>query len=140
MLGVFQYLIGNTDWSVLRGEKGRCCHNTQLIGVEGGPTIPVPYDFDNAGIIKVPYALPDRVMGIPTVRVRLYRGFCDHNDYLPGLFEDFRSNRQAIYALYQNQVGLNEKRRKRATEYLDEFYQTINTPKLRKAAFEEACR
>ena len=140
LLGVFQYLIGNTDWSVLGGDRGRCCHNTQLIGAQGGPTIPVPYDFDSSGIISVPYAVPDKIMGVSSVRTRLYRGFCNHNVYLPGIFERFRDNRKAIYALYENQIGLSDERKQQAVAYLDEFYQTINTPALRKAAFEDVCR
>jgi hypothetical protein len=140
LLGVFQYLIGNTDWSVLRGEGKRCCHNTQIIGDEAGPIIPVPYDFDSAGIIDVPYARPSRVTGIGSVRERLYRGLCDHNPYLPEILDRFRHHRKAIYGLYENQEGLSLKRKRRAFDYLDDFYQTINTPELLDTAIYAACR
>ena len=57
---VFQYMVGNTDWSVLEGPTGTaCCHNIQLIGRADTPVIPVPYDFDATGVVDAPSAAPD---------------------------------------------------------------------------------
>ena len=46
---IFQYLVGNTDFSALMpADDDDCCHNTDLLGPRSGDTglIPVPYDFD----------------------------------------------------------------------------------------------
>ncbi|MDX1507526.1 MAG: hypothetical protein R3358_04550, partial [Woeseiaceae bacterium] len=46
---VFQYLIGNTDWSlVTANEDDVCCHNGDLIDI-GDARYFVPYDFDLSG-------------------------------------------------------------------------------------------
>ncbi len=53
VLSVFQYMIGNTDWSV------RALHNVVLLKED--PTalpIVVPYDFDWCGLVNAPYAVP----------------------------------------------------------------------------------
>ena len=82
---LFQYLIANTDFSVIRGPEGEgCCHNGRVIAPRGEQTgwIVLPYDFDQAGIINTDYSLPDRRLGIRVVTSRLYRGFCWQNEAL----------------------------------------------------------
>ena len=73
---VYQYLIGNTDWSLVaaRGEE-LCCHNGELLEREGR-VFYVPYDFDFAGLVNARYAKPLPEMGIKTVKTRRYRGYC----------------------------------------------------------------
>ncbi len=73
---VYQYLIGNTDWSLVaaRGEE-LCCHNGELLEREGR-VFYVPYDFDFAGLVNARYAKPLPEMGIRTVKTRRYRGYC----------------------------------------------------------------
>ena len=49
----FQYLIGNHDWSV------PYMHNVKMIKKsDQAKPIPIPYDFDYAGIVEKPYAAP----------------------------------------------------------------------------------
>ena len=73
---VYQYLIGNTDWSLVaaRGEE-LCCHNGELLEREGR-VFYVPYDFDFAGLVNARYAKPLPEMGIKKVKTRRYRGYC----------------------------------------------------------------
>ena len=76
---MFNYMIGNLDWSVRAGPQGdSCCHNGRLVG--GGPLLtPVPYDFDFSGLVDAPYATPPEGFKINSVRQRLYRGYCAHD-------------------------------------------------------------
>ena len=53
LVGVFQYLIGNTDWSIY------ALHNIELIMQPTGNFLPVAYDFDFSGAIATNYATPD---------------------------------------------------------------------------------
>ena len=56
---VFQYLIGNTDWSLVTADtEEHCCHNIDLFEL-GGHTLLVPYDFDLAGLVDASYAEPE---------------------------------------------------------------------------------
>ena len=50
---LFQYLIGNTDFSVKKGPKGEgCCHNGRVIAAAGKQDdwVVLPYDFDSGCI------------------------------------------------------------------------------------------
>jgi hypothetical protein len=67
---VFQYLIGNTDWSVIYG------HNIVHIEQADGSVTAVPYDFDFSGLVNTEYAGPPPQLRIRSVRQRIYRGFC----------------------------------------------------------------
>ncbi|MDH4350655.1 MAG: hypothetical protein OEW56_05875, partial [Gemmatimonadota bacterium] len=71
LVGVFMYMIGQTDWS-LRG-----LHNIELVqDLQRGTFYPVAYDFDFTGIVNTVYARPDPRLRLPSVRQRLYRGAC----------------------------------------------------------------
>lgn len=138
---VFQYLIGNTDWSSLDGPgDSRCCHNAVLIARDDGPFTPVPYDFDYAGIINAPYALPGKSIRIKTVRTRVYRGYCRPSDILDATLVRFRQQKNVIYDLYRQQAGLSSLVKKSALSYLDDFYKTIDNPARLERKIVSACR
>ena len=146
LLGVFQYMIGNPDWSLISVEPGEdaCCHNTVPIGEASGPIFPVPYDFDITGIVNPRYAdrlfeARQRNLGIRRVRDRVYRGLCAADELLPSTFALFNQKRDAIYALYREQPGLDAGVLKATIEYLDEFYAAINDPRKVRQAFVEGC-
>ena len=52
---LYQFLIANTDFSVLKGPTGEgCCHNARLLSPPGREHewIVLPYDFDQAGLVN----------------------------------------------------------------------------------------
>jgi len=132
-VAVFEYLIGNTDWSVAG------LHNIVLIEDSTGVLFPVPYDYDWSGVIYPPYAVPDSRLGIRTVRERLYRGYCRTAAELAPHFAVFNAVKDSIYALYRGQEGLEQGRVEEALKYYDEFYRTINDPRRVKRAFIDSC-
>ncbi len=147
LIGVFQYFIGNTDWSAFRPEpdKEECCHNTKPIGLPDGPVYAVPYDFDLAGLLNTKYAY--RIykvnlerMGIFSIRERLYRGLCRSDPDLPNVFDLFKEKREEIYDLYRHQNDLQEKVLKKTLKYFDAFYKVINDESKSRQAFHEVCR
>lgn len=135
LLAVFQYLIGNTDWSVA------ALHNIVLLRDSTGAVFPVPYDFDWSGVIWTPYAQPDSRLGIATVRERTFRGACRTPDELTALFARFNDKQNAIEALYHGPEaeGLEPKRVAQALEYYAEFYKTINDPGRARREFMRTC-
>lgn len=147
LVGVFQYLVGNPDWSPFARapNEDECCHNTLPIGVPAGPVFPVPYDFDITGIVNPRYA--DRVfqpqtrdLGIYTVRDRVYRGVCASAPDLPDVFAKFNEQREAIYSLFTGLADLDAKVLRETLEYLDQFYKTINHSNAAEAEFHGKCR
>jgi len=127
---VYQYLIGNTDFSPVKAVPGEdCCHNQVLFAQEGKPHYTVPYDFDQSGLVNAPYALPNPIFGLRSVRERRYRGRCVNNDYLPATLKLFNDKRDEVEALVRNQQGLAEGTAKRILAYIKQFYETINKPR-----------
>lgn len=142
-MSLFQYMVGNLDWAATDGpEEDSCCHNTKLIG-KGNDQIPkysVPYDFDSTGLVDAHYAAPPAALRMRNIRQRLYRGLCYFNDSLPqstGLFNDKKAD---ILALFETNAYLTDKTKKKAVEYLEEFYQVINNPKLLQKEIIDKCR
>lgn len=141
LVAVFNFVIGNTDFSFLRGPRGElCCHNVVLVGSQAGPFLPIPLDFDSAGIIDAPYAAPSPAVPIASVRERYYRGLCLHDNYVPDLLRLLITKRSDIEALYEKQEGLDADRRQYALEYLDESYELIADPEAVVEKIMERCR
>lgn len=126
LFGVFAYMIGNTDFLVSE------LHNAFLLGTAQGETIPVPYDFDYAGVVNTAYATPNPVLPIKNVRQRHFRGFCSDPEQFRKVFALLNEKKPAIYALYDDAVGklLRLDVANETKKYFDEFYRIINTPQL----------
>jgi hypothetical protein len=129
---LFQYMIGNTDWSI------RQFHNIKLI-VPKTDTLAkpyvIPYDFDFAGLVNASYAIPNEGLGITSVTERLYRGFGRTMDELQTNIEIFKEKKDALMFYIKNFPLMSEKVKKDMTRYLEEFYDTIDNKKLIKAVF-----
>ncbi len=129
-VAVFEYMIGNTDWSV------PFLHNIKLFTKKGyNYPIPVPYDFDHAGIVEAKYAHPAEQLGLSSVRERLYRGLTYSPQLLNQVFDKFKKAKPEIYALYEKNPRLNAGYVKRTLRYLDEFYKAIDNPREVKRTF-----
>jgi hypothetical protein len=74
------------------------------------------------------------------VEERLYRGFCRPEEELAAPIGLFQEEKTSIYALFQTFSPLNEKYRKRALGYLDDFYRILDNPKRARRAFTVTCR
>lgn len=124
---LFQYMIGNVDWSVLKGAGVEfCCHNASLIGVDADSKLyAVPYDFDSSGLVDADYAAPNEGLPIGDVTQRLYRGFCVHNPTLQTAREEYLAREQAIYDLVSNENRLDARVVKIALRYLGEFFDAL---------------
>ncbi|MBD1398748.1 hypothetical protein H9Q13_16360 [Pontibacter sp. JH31] len=123
-LALFQYMIGNTDWSV------PFRHNIDLIYTDPlAPPIPVPFDFDYCGMVAAPYASPPPELGISSVKQRLYRAYAFPENIHREMVNTFNSYRTPIYAVYRQCEPMSRSDLKRSLKYLDSFYKTINNPK-----------
>jgi hypothetical protein len=132
---VFQYLIGNTDWSV------EYFQNTRLIALDstGIPSV-VPYDFDHAGIVNAPYASPAEELGLRSVRERRYRGYCIPDmKAFDEVLEEFNRLRKDFYKVYTECPMIDGKYLSATLRFLDQFYDTINDPRKLSAEFSYPC-
>lgn len=126
-VAVFQYMIGNLDWSMRAGPEGsNCCHNIELMApAPTAPIVPVPYDFDFSGFVNAPYAVPPEQVPVRSVRNRRYRGHCLHNAEALAAAAEFRARRGELLAQLASVPGLEEGRRRAAAVYLDGFFRDI---------------
>ena len=140
---LFQYLIGNLDWSATAGPgSGECCHNGKLIGKSDTdrPVFTIPYDFDSSGLVDAHYAAPPPQLRIRSLRQRIYRGFCDHNDEIPAALERFREQRDAILALIDDQPMMSGRSRGDARRFVESFYKDLGNPDAVKEKITDKCR
>jgi hypothetical protein len=137
LISLFQYLIGNTDWSV------PAKHNVWLMsdknGSNDGP-FPVPYDFDWSGFVDANYAKPDAKLGTKYVTQRVYRGYRRNVAELNEVFEIFNQKKDLIYAAINSLNLLTPSSKKQLINYMDDFYKTINNPKLARHVFIDGAR
>jgi hypothetical protein len=138
---IFEYLLGNTDFSLVLGPENKdCCHNIIPLQSSDGSFVPIPYDFDATGIVNPPYVSPPEHLGIRSTRQRLYRGYCQNTAGFKKSFRIFQEKQKAIYDLYNNQPGLNDKTLKSTLKYLDQFYATISSDDEIVQEFVDKCR
>jgi hypothetical protein len=140
LASMFQYLIGNFDFSPIAGSKGECCHNYAMFGSGIDSLVAIPYDFDFAGIVNAPNAVPNRDMGVERVGQRVYQGYCVNNAYLGDSVSKFQQARESLYALVADQEELEPGVRQNVAAYMDEFYEVIDDPRALEQEIIGKCR
>lgn len=145
LFALFQYMISNVDWAATSGpDPSECCHNAKLIGPE--PTTPddiihvLPYDFDSSGLVDSPYAHPPENLPVRSVTQRLYRGYCAHNASLDTARQEILANEQAIYDLVESEDRLDSGRKKKALNYLADFFEIMRDDADFQKKVVEKCR
>ena len=132
VVSVYAYYLGNTDFSL------SSLHNIRLVALPDGRYLPISYDFDWSGVVFARYAKPDYRLGIKTVQDRLYRGACFTPAQLAPIFAKFNDKKAAIREMYTN-LPLDDGYRRKALDYIDEFYRVINDQRMAKREFIDGC-
>jgi hypothetical protein len=134
---LFQYMIGNTDWSV------PARHNVKLIATKtdtlGAPFI-IPYDFDYSGLVNAAYAVPDESLGTTKVTERVYRGFPRRIEELQDVAKVFIEKEKAVRTIIDNDPVLNGFYKKEMSQFLNEFFQLIRSEREIKNLFIDGAR
>lgn len=141
LVTVFQYLVGNTDFAATSGAAGQpCCHNHELFGAEGEMRYSVPYDFDMAGLVNAPYAIPNPQLRLKSVEQRYYRGFCANNERLPATLEFIESKREDIETLIRELPAIGDSKRSDMLKYIDGYYRSVSNDRGVKNNLVKRCR
>ena len=133
---VFEYFIGNTDWSI------QYRHNIKLLNLPNNKLpIPVPYDFDHAGFVSASYANPSPALQLSSVRERRYRGYCmqDLTD-LENILAVYQEKEAEVYQIIEDDPWLDEKTKKRVMAYVEDFYELLEKPKAIQREFLYPCQ
>jgi hypothetical protein len=134
----FQYMIGNTDFSVANQ------HNEKLLFI-GKKIFPVPYDFDMSGLVDASYASVSHVNGnalnISEVTQRLFRGFKRDEVYYQKVRKEFLDNRIEMLEIIDSlELHFDDpKEFSMAKEYIASFFEVlIDDKKFDKYILEKA--
>lgn len=133
-LELFEFMIGNTDWSMLRG------HNVAHLRAADKSVIAVPYDFDFSGIVNASYAMPAPSLRIRRVTQRVYRGFCHPGLDWDVLFQSFEAERGSIDALIERSPALEPAQLAEVQAYVASFYDIIGSAERRQREIVDRCR
>ncbi len=126
-LGVFQFMIGNTDWHVPN------LHNIKLLkinDVDWPKPIPVPYDFDYAGIVNANYAIPHESLPISSITERYYMGNCMSDEEFEEVRKVFLENKENILNLFGNCELLQSFNSNSSVRYLEDFFEILSNDNL----------
>ncbi|MEP7380875.1 MAG: hypothetical protein ABI910_04270 [Gemmatimonadota bacterium] len=132
-MALFEYLIGNTDWSIY------ALHNIRLVSTDSGTVYPIPYDFDFSGLVNAPYAAPPPQLGLRNVRERVYRGPCRRWDEVAPSIARFVEHEGAIRALLKEPPRLEEGEARDLSGFLDSFFHVARDPGDARQAFVDRC-
>jgi hypothetical protein len=117
---IFNYMIGNTDWSV------PVMHNAlvfaQAFSDRPDLGIIVPFDFDYSGFVNAKYAVPFESLPINSVRDRYYLGICRTEEELQKALKEFSDKKEEFYRIINEFPYIEEKSKKDIIRYLDGFY------------------
>jgi hypothetical protein len=139
LMALFQYMIGNDDWSALwPAADEECCHNMRHVLTTDGKIMPLPYDFDFSGLVDTTYAVSR--LGTSNVRKRRYLGYCESQVDLADAITHVQSRREEIDAQVRQLEALSSRENKRTLKYFDRFYEVLNDPKKFEKRILKRCR
>ena len=134
VLALFQYIIGNTDWFVLNK------HNTKYVRTEEPPAIiPIAYDFDFAGMVNAPYAVPNEKIPISSVTQRYFIGECRDEGGYAETIRKLLDKKLEILKLVEDFTHLNERSRQNLIKYLNESFEILEDPKKQQKELAKGC-
>lgn len=142
LVGLFMYMIGNTDYSMTAAVEGdECCHNAKLLVDANGRYFPLPYDFDASGFVDTSYAPdPNPDFNLRNNRDRLYRGFCVADNELAAAVAKFVEGRDRIMTIVSDTTYIEDRAAQRSQSYLEEFYETLQNERSLQREIIEECR
>ncbi len=141
LVHLFEYMIGNTEYSFVNPEPDKsCCHNADLLSATGGaPYLPLPFDFDFAGMVNTPYAQPNPRYPIDDVRRRFYKGLCENNDLLPATVQRFLEEHGDFITIVDRLEPLSRRSRISVRNYLNGFLDRVSEEKARERYLVRRC-
>lgn len=138
VVAIFQYMIGNSDYSV----TGR--HNLRIIAVDDPDQprgfIVVPYDFDYTGLVNAHYAVPGEGLPITSVRERYFLGPCRGEGVYEEILDEFDAFYEPMIKYLEDFEYLAEDEREDMIEYIKDFYRAAGRNDFIVRQIESTCR
>lgn len=117
-VAVFQYMIGNTDWSISKGQK-----NVKYFKpINGDKMVVIPHDFDFSGFVDAGYAVPATGTNIQTVKQRAFLGFKVEKAVWENTMALYKEKQTAIIDHIESFPHLKEGTKKECILYINSFF------------------
>ncbi|MFN8135557.1 MAG: hypothetical protein U0Z17_10145 [Bacteroidales bacterium] len=123
-MAIFNYMIGNTDWSVPNQHNCKVLSTLDFNAL--GLGMVVPYDFDYSGLVDADYAIPYEPLGLSSVLERRYVGICRSEDVFSNALKEFAAKKDAFYKVINDFQLLDVKEKEKMIRYLDSFYEEFD--------------
>lgn len=124
---MFNYMIGNTDWS------HEMVRNVEMIKMPDEEIYVVPYDFDFAAMVGAPYALPNRDVGQKSLEDRHYMGHKCSKKEMELTIAHFEEKKEAIFEKVKKNDYLMVSSKYEIKRYLKEFYKNLECKTFKEA-------
>ena len=129
-MAAFQYMIGNTDWSLAN------MHNMKLLKVAAYPKVlPIPYDFDYSGLVDAHYAVPFETLPIKDVSQRYYFGNSCTEEEIKAIESHYMDCKDSVMAYCEQFPHLSSKDQKKMLNFMEDFFEIIEHPKKKFSVF-----
>lgn len=135
MVSMFQFMIGNPDWYYTTGQNMDAMYpkDTTLL------PIPVGYDFDYSEFVNADYTKPAGVPDEYLAEKRIFKGMCLTDEKLEEVIDLYNSMRPKFEDLIDGNEYLPKYGKKECRNYLEEFYDIINTEELLNSQVLDTC-
>jgi hypothetical protein len=140
LVGLFQYIVSNADYSVISSADDSCCHNAKILLGEDSRYRPVIYDFDSSGLVNARYAVPNPSLKIKKVTRRLYRGYCAHNSQVGEARLKVLGMRKELLELLETDAVLATKSRSKVIKFFAKSLEMIEDDKTWQQKVLDSCR
>ena len=129
-LMVFQYMMGNKDWSLVMSK------NIRLLQRPGDSQLhPVPYDFDWTGIVGVTYTGLDEHFDWRTPPP-----YCRTREEYEAYIAELVEKEKEAYGLIRTFPYLTREESRHMLQYLKKSYRLIKSPETIETVFLRVCR
>ncbi|MEO0731701.1 MAG: hypothetical protein AAFZ52_02625 [Bacteroidota bacterium] len=123
-LAMFQYMIGNSDFS------NRMVRNMKLTRNTNGTYTAIPYDFDFSGLVNASYASPFDHLGETKVTDRTLIWEYNTEGDFTNATQLFLNLENTLLQQVENFPGLESSSKREITKYLNGFYKELHKGKF----------
>ncbi|MEM0993203.1 MAG: hypothetical protein AAF847_02920 [Bacteroidota bacterium] len=113
----YQYMIGNTDWSIPMQRNLKFIHR-----VDSDEWLAIPYDFDMSGLVSPTYGIPNPDLPISSLKERYYQG-----EQMPSAetIALLKAKKSAILKRCKDFKVLSATHRSEVYDFLDSFFEDL---------------
>jgi hypothetical protein len=136
-VAVFNYMIGNTDWSVPFQHNVKLLKTLTELSDKG---IPVAYDFDYSGMVNTMYSAPAELLPIKNVAERYYLGMCYSDGELEPIISEFMGLKDQFLEIVNDFDYLSQRDKKQVEDYINSFYKMNKNQHLLISDLNRTCK